>query len=69
MVKKNHNISSSLVLHATKTSICFKSNSFGWLNIDEMEFIFICSIIVLLTFLNLKFFTTDSGFKSCFYSG
>ena len=60
------NVLSSLVSHTTKTT-CFKTNSFSWLNLDEIEFIFICPIIVLLTFLNLKFFTTDRGFKSCFF--
>ena len=58
------NILSSLVSRATKTSTCFKTNSFSCLNLDEMEFIFICPIIVLLTFFNLKFFIIDRGFDA-----
>ena len=53
--------------HATKISTRFKTNSFSWLNLDEINFLFIYPIIVLLTFLNPKFFTIDRGFKSCLF--
>ena len=49
------NVSSSLVSHTTKLSTCFKINCFSWSNIDEMKFMFISPIIVLLTFFNLNF--------------
>ena len=42
-----------------------KTNSFSCLNLDEIEFIFICPIIVLLIFFNLKLLTSDRGFKYC----
>ena len=44
-----------------------KTNSFSCLNLDEIEFIFICPIIVLLTFFNLKLLTSDRGYKYCLF--
>ena len=61
------NVLSNLVLHTTKIPICFKTNSFSWVNVNEIEFIFIYPIIVLLPFFNFKFFISDRGFKSCLF--
>ena len=44
------NDSSSLVSRTTKISTCFKCNSFSWSNLDEIEFLFIYPIIVLLSY-------------------
>ena len=62
------NVLSSLVSYITKLSTCFKTNSFSWLNLNEIEFIFICPIIALLTFFNLKFCSSNRGFRSCLFS-
>ena len=49
-------------------SACFKTNPFSWLNLGEIKFTFICPVNnVLLTFFNLKFFTSDRGSKACLF--
>ena len=69
LVNCNHEKNFFSIFLMERPYYTLKTNSFSCLNLDEIEFIFICPIIVLLTFFNLKLLTSDRGYKYCLFFG